>query len=195
LLAAGDVVRVLCDADLGQRAHRLVGVGVVQTVEGQVVHQRRVAVFVPVARLRQQVWGLAHGFHATGDDGVEGAGADQLIGKDTDSMPDRHTLLTLSAGVAMGIPALVAGLAGRHLPASSGKHLPQNDVLHLCGGNVGLLQCRSDGGGAEVDADSEAKEPFSRPMGARAPATITELFIVSVLSCALARDYSLEPSS
>ena len=54
---------------------------VVQRVVGHRVDERGVAVLEALARLRQQVRGVGHRLHAAGDDDLELAGADQLVGQ------------------------------------------------------------------------------------------------------------------
>ena len=70
LLGAGDGT-IPAVGRLGERAHRLVGEDVVQTVEGHVIAQDDIAVLEAGAGLGEQVRGLRHGLLAAGDDDVE----------------------------------------------------------------------------------------------------------------------------
>ena len=79
LLGAGELVDVV--ALLGQRAHRLVGEHVVQTVVGHVVEHGDVAVLVARPAVHQQMRRLRHRLLAACDDDIELTGADQLVGQ------------------------------------------------------------------------------------------------------------------
>ena len=79
LLLPGELVDVV--ALLGQRAHRLIGEHVVQTVVGHVVQHGDVAVLVAGPAVHQQVGRLRHGLLATGHHHVELAGPNELVGQ------------------------------------------------------------------------------------------------------------------
>ena len=78
LLLAGEAVGVV--VLLGRLAHRLVVEGVEEPVVEGGVDELGVAVAVALARLGQQVRRLGHRLHAAGDDDLELAGADELVG-------------------------------------------------------------------------------------------------------------------
>ena len=79
LLLAGELL-VAGVGLLGEQPHRLVGEGVPEAVEGHVVAHRHVAVLEALAGLLEQVRRVGHRLLAAGDDDVELAGADQLVG-------------------------------------------------------------------------------------------------------------------
>jgi hypothetical protein len=74
LLFAGKRICVV-----GERTHGLIREDVVEPVVGEVVGQRRIAVFEAGPGLFEHMRGLRHRFLAAGDDDVEVAGSNQLI--------------------------------------------------------------------------------------------------------------------
>ena len=81
------------------------------------VDEGGVAVAVAGAGFPQQVGAVGHGLHATRDDGVELAVADQLIGHGDRVQPGKATLLTVRAGTFMGMPPLTAACRAVICPA------------------------------------------------------------------------------
>jgi hypothetical protein len=67
---------------------------------------------------------VRHRLHAAGDDDVELAGADELVGHRDGDEPDRQTLLMVSAGTLHRDAALDRGLAGGDLPAPACRTCP-----------------------------------------------------------------------
>ena len=56
------------------------------------------------------------------------------------SSPDRQTLLIVSAGVLIGMPAPTAAWRAGDLPGAGLQDLAHDHVLHLLGGDAGALQ-------------------------------------------------------
>ena len=75
-----------------------------QSVKRQSIGHGPVAVPLTLARTNQQVGSLRHRLHTSSDDGVELSRADHLIA----SIPDRHTLLIVRAGIAIPSPPAIA---------------------------------------------------------------------------------------
>ena len=106
LLGASELVDGV--ALFGEGAHRLVGEHVVQAVVGHVVEDGDAAVLVARPAVHQQVRCLGHELLPASDDDLELAGTDQLVGECDRSRPDRHILLTVSAGTSQPMPAATA---------------------------------------------------------------------------------------
>jgi hypothetical protein len=66
---------------LGETAHALVGEDVGQSVVVHVVAHLDGAVLEALAALLEQVRGVGHRLHAAGDDDLELAGTDELVGQ------------------------------------------------------------------------------------------------------------------
>ena len=64
--------------------------------------------------------------------------------------PDRHTLLTMAAGVVIGIPAAGGGLASRYLAGAGQEHLAHDHVVDLVRPSGRSLECGPDGEGAQL---------------------------------------------
>lgn len=71
-------------------------------------------------------------------------------------------------------------LASRHLSGSGGADLAHDDVLHVIRCEVSFLQRGVDSDGPQLYRGQPGQSTFSRPIGVRAPATMTEL----VMECA-----------
>ena len=83
-------------------------------------------------------------------------------------MPDRQTLLIVSAGTVIGMPGLGRGLAGGDLAGAGLQHLAHDHVVDLVRGDAGLLEGALDGDAAEVGAGEvleRAEQPAHRGAG------------------------------
>ena len=114
LLAAGEIVGIV-----GQCSHGLVGEEVTRAVVGEVVCHRDIALLEAGARLRKQVRCLRYRLLAARHDHLDAAGADQLIGQQNESIPDRHTLLIVSAGTDLGMPPATAACRAGSCPVQA----------------------------------------------------------------------------
>ena len=87
--------------------------------------------------------------------------------------PERHTLLTLTAGTRIGMPAFDRRLAARYLTLAGHQHLTHDHVVDLVGSDAGALEGGADGDGPEVGRRERGEAPDSFPIGVRAPATMS----------------------
>lgn len=86
------------------------------------------------------------------------------------SSPDRHTLLTVSAGTFIGMPALIAACRAGIWPAARLEHLAHDHVLDLVAADAGPVQGGLDRDAAEVgrgEALQGAEETAHGRPGAR----------------------------
>jgi hypothetical protein len=88
-----------------------------QAVVGHRVEHRDVAVLEALARLRQQVRGVGHRLHAAGDDDVELAGADELVGQRDRVDARQADLVDGQGGDVHGMPPLTAAWRAVICPA------------------------------------------------------------------------------
>ena len=168
LLLAGQVVGGHV-ALLGQHAHRLGRRLVPQGVVGHRVDECGVAVLEALAGLRQQVRRLGHRLHAAGDDDLDLARADQLVGQ-RDRVDAREA--DLVDGDARDVHRDAArdrGGARRVLPGAGQDDLAHDHVVDLVAGDAGLLERAGDGDAAEVRGGlvlEPAEQPADRRTGA-----------------------------
>ncbi len=135
---------------LGQVDHRLVGELVVERVVRHRVDQLRVAVLEALARLRQQVRRLGHRLHATRDDDLVLAGADQLVGQG-DGVDARQAHLVDRDGRDGHRDAALDGrLACGDLAGAGLDDLAHDHVVDLVAGDAGPVERASDGHAAQV---------------------------------------------
>src|SRR6476620_11297928 len=135
---------------LGQQAHRLVGEGVPQPVEGHVVAHAHVAVLEPLAALLEQVRGVGHGLLPTGHDDLELAGADELVGQGDRVEAGQADLVDGQRRDAHRDARLGGRLAGRDLAGARLQHLAHDHVVDLVAADAGLVQGALDRDTAEV---------------------------------------------
>ncbi|MNS50666.1 hypothetical protein D3C72_833200 [compost metagenome] len=147
LLFAGELV--LVHGAFGKFAHGLAVVGVDQAVVGHVVHGLEVAETVAGARVGQQMRGVGHRFHATGDHDLGRAGLDQVM-TEHDGLHARTT--DLVEGGRADRQRDAGGdrcLAGRGLAEVGRQHAAHQDFGDVAGRNARLFQRGGDGGRAE----------------------------------------------
>ena len=89
-------------------------------------------------------------------------------------MPERQTLLMVMAGTVIGMPALGRGLAGRDLAGSGLEDLAHDDVLDLLGSTPAFSSAPLMAMPPRSAPEKSLSDPSSRPIGVRAPATITD---------------------
>ncbi len=99
------------------------------------------------------------------------------------SRPDRHTLLIVSAGTFIGMPALTAAWRAGIWPAPAWSTWP---MITYCTWSP-PIPARSRAAliakPPRSAPEKDFSEPSNRPMGVRAPATITEVFVPEDMSC------------
>ena len=130
--------------------------------------QRDVAVLVALARLRQQVRRVGHRLHAAGDDDVELAGPDELVGQRDRVEAGQADLVDRQRGHVHRDAALDRGLAGGDLAGAGLEHLAHDHVLDLVGRDARALERGLDRDAAEVGGGEvleRAEQPAHR--GAR----------------------------
>ena len=108
-----------------------VGEDVPQAVVGHRVDQLHVAELHALAGLRQEVRGLGHRLHAAGDDDVELAGPDQLVGQRDRVDAGQAHLVDGQRRHGHRDAALDGRLAGRDLAGAGLQHLAHDHVLDL----------------------------------------------------------------
>ena len=167
LLLAGQVVAAV--GLLGELAHRDLVEGVGQAVVGHRVDQLGVAVLRAGARVGQQVRRLGHRLHAAGDDDLELAGADQLVGQRDRVEAGQADLVQRERGHRHRDAAGDRGRAGRVLAGAGLDDLAHDHVVDLVAGDAGPLQGGLDGDAAEVGGGEvlqRAEQPAHRGAGA-----------------------------
>ncbi len=91
--------------------------------------------------------------------------------------------MTVSAGTLIGMPALTAAWRAGIWPAPAYRTWP---MITYCTWSP-PIPCTVEGGldreAAEVGCGEGLQEPSSRPMGVRAPATITEPVVPEDMRC------------
>ena len=88
--------------------------------------------------------------------------------------PDRHTLLMVIDGMLIGRPRGDGRRAGGVLAGPGQDDLAHDHVVDLVAGDAGLLEGALDGDPAEVGGRESFSPPRRRPIGVRAPATMTD---------------------
>ena len=168
LLAGGDrVARVVV---LGRDAHRDLVERAGERVEGHRVDQRDVAVLEALARLRQQVRRLGHRLHAAGDDDLELAGTDELVGQRDRVEAGQADLVDGQRRDVHRDAALDRGLAGGDLAGAGLDDLAHDHVVDLVGRDAGALERGLDRDAAEVGGGEvleRAEQPAHRGTGTR----------------------------
>ncbi len=134
----------------GEQAHGLVCEDVVEAVVGHVVAEGDVAVFEAFAAFFEHVGCAGHRFLPAGDDDVEFAGADELVGEGDGVDAGQAHLVDAQGGHGHGDAGGDGGLAGGHLAGAGGEDLSHDDVLDLFGCDSGLVEGAFDGDAAEV---------------------------------------------
>ena len=118
---------------------------------------------------------VGHGLLAAGDDDVELTGADQLVGQRDRVEPGEADLVDGQRGHVHRDARLDGGLARRDLARSGLEHLAHDHVLTwsppIPARSSAALMAKPPRSAPEKDLS----DPSSRPMGVRAPATITEV--------------------
>lgn len=155
---------------LGGLAHGDALEGVGQTVVRHGVEHLDRAVLVTLAGLRQQVRGVGHGLLAAGDDHVEFAGANELVGERDRVQAREADLVDRQRRDVHGDAGLHGGLAGRDLPGAGLEDLPHDHVLDLVAADPGAVEGGLDREAAEVGAGEgleRAEEPAHRGAGTR----------------------------
>ena len=89
-------------------------------------------------------------------------------------MPERQTLLMVIEGTRHRDAALDRGLAGGDLAGAGLDDLAHDHVVDLVAGDAGLVERALDGDAAEVGRRLVLSPPSRRPIGVRAPATMTD---------------------
>jgi hypothetical protein len=150
---------------LGQQAHGLVREGVPEPVEGHVVAHRHVAVLVAGPALLQQVRGVGHRLLPTGDDDLELARPDELVGQRDRVEPGEADLVDRQRRHAHRDARRDRRLARGDLPGAGRQDLAHDDVVDLVGGHARLVQGALDGDPAEVRSGEvleRAEQPTHR---------------------------------
>ncbi len=101
------------------------------------------------------------------------------------SRPDRHTLLMVTDGTVMGMPALTAAWREGICPAPAWRTWPMMTYSTDSGATPARSRAALMATPPSSTADSPDREPSSLPIGVRAPATMTELDMTTA-SCARA---------
>ncbi len=123
---------------------------------GQAVVRHRVehldrAVLVALARIGEQVRRVRHRFHAAGDDDLELAGTDELVGERDRVEAGEADLVDRDRRRAHADAGFDRGLPGGDLPGAGLQDLAHDHVLDLLGRDAGALERGLDGEAAEVD--------------------------------------------
>ena len=136
LVFAGKVVARI--RPLGALAHAALIDRAGERVEGHRVDHRPVAVLHSGSRAHEQVWRIRHRLHATGDDAVELACADELVGE-RDGIDARQAHLVDRERRDVHRDArLHSCLACGHLAGTCLQHLPHDHVLDIGRGDPRL---------------------------------------------------------
>src|SRR6266568_257403 len=149
--------------------HRDVVEDVGEPVVGHRVQNLDRAVLVTRSRLRQQVRRVGHRLLTAGNDDVELAGPDELVGKRDGVQARQADLVDRDRRDGQRDAGLVRSLPGRDLPGAGLQHLAHDDVLHLLGAYARLVQRSLDRETTEVgpgEVLERAEQPAHR--GARA---------------------------
>ena len=173
LLGPGDPEALA--AAVGRLAHRQAVPRIDQTVERHVVAHQDVAELVPLPLSHEQVRRVGHRLHAAGHDDLELARPDQLVGQGDRVQPGQADLVHGDPGRGHRDAGGDRGLARRDLPGPGLQHLAHDHVLDLVGPHAAALQGGRDGVPPSVVAGTFLRLPSRRPIGVRAPLTITEL--------------------
>ena len=185
LLLAGEVVASV--VVLGGQAHRDLVDGAEQRVVGHRVHHRPVAVLDALAAADQDVRGVGHRLHATGDHDVELAGADQLVGQGDRIEPGQADLVDGQRRHVQGDATGDRRLPGGDLAGTGLDDVAHDHVVHLIGTTPALSRAPLMAMPPRSAAEKPFSEPRSRPIGVRAPATITDPDMVCLSRRGLAR--------
>src|SRR5271157_716625 len=161
LLLAGEAK--LGGALIGERTHRLVAVGVGQSVVHHGVHHLAVAHAVALAGLEQQIGRPAHALHAARDGHARVTHADHLVDQHHGSHPrgaslvDRHRVRTIRE------PAEDRRLARRVHTLASGDAGSHDDFIDTVGRHARPLQQRLDTSGPELSRRNPGKPSHEGP--------------------------------
>ena len=135
---------------VGREPHRDLVESAEQSVVRHGVDDCRVAVLHAAAHLGEEVWGVRHRLHATGDDDLELSGADQLVGQGDGVQAGQTDLVDGDRGDVHRDAALDRRLSRAELPGAGLQDLAEDHVVDLLTRDAGPLQGRLDGEATEV---------------------------------------------
>jgi len=115
------------------------------------VDELAVAETVPGSGPGQQVRRVGHRLHPAGDNHVELAVSDQLVGQRDRVQARQADLVHRDRGHGHRDAAADRGLPGGDLSGASLQHVPHDHVVDLVRGDPGFFQRGLDGDPAEVD--------------------------------------------